>query len=152
MKALIQKVQKASVTVDNKVIGSINHGYVIFLGVRHDDQFADVEFVAKKTANLRVFEDNQGKMNLSIKDIVGEVLVISQFTLYAETKKGNRPSFTEAAPPELANEIYNLFVNEMQKHLGADKVATGKFRAHMDVALINDGPVTVELSSDHKKS
>jgi len=152
MKALIQKVQKASVTVDNKVIGSINQGYVVFLSVRHDDQFPDVEFVAKKTANLRVFEDDHGRMNLSIQDIEGEVLVISQFTLYADTKKGNRPGFTDAAPPELANELYKLFVKEMQKHLGADKVATGKFRAHMDVTLINDGPVTIELSSDYKKS
>jgi D-tyrosyl-tRNA(Tyr) deacylase len=152
MKALIQKVQKASVTVENKVIGSIGPGYVIFLGVRHDDQFKDVDFVANKTVNLRVFEDNQGKMNLSIKDVDGEVLIISQFTLYADTTKGNRPGFTNAAPPELAENLYNLFIKEMQKHIGIKKVATGKFRAHMDVSLINDGPITIELSSDHKKS
>jgi D-aminoacyl-tRNA deacylase len=152
MKALIQKVQKASVIVDNRIIGSINQGYVIFLGVRYDDQFKDAEFVAKKTTNLRIFEDDRGKMNLSIQDIEGEVLVISQFTLYADTRKGNRPGFTDAANPELADELYNHFVKEMQNHLGTDKVSTGKFRSHMDVELVNDGPVTIELSSDHKKS
>ncbi|MDA3800219.1 MAG: D-aminoacyl-tRNA deacylase [Kiritimatiellae bacterium] len=151
MKALIQKVKEASVTVDNQIIGSIKKGFVIFLGVRIDDNEKDVEFLAKKVSNLRVFEDKQERMNLSVQDVNCEALIISQFTLYADTKKGNRPGFTDAAPPELANKLYKLFILKMQQLLGKNKIATGKFRAHMDVALINNGPVTVEISSDYKK-
>lgn len=151
MKALIQKVKEASVTVDNQIIGSIKEGFVIFLGVKTDDNEKDVEFLAQKVSRLRIFEDRQEKMNLSLLDVNGEALIISQFTLYADTRNGNRPGFTDAAPPEQANKLYKLFIQTMQQKLGENKIATGKFRAHMDIALINNGPITIEISSDHKK-
>ncbi len=146
MKAVIQRVSEASVKVDGNVIGSIDKGYMILLGVDENDTVEDAEILAKKTANLRVFEDAEGKMNLSILDIEGEALVISQFTLLADTKKGNRPSFVHAAKPDLAIPLYERFMAELAEN-GVKKIEHGEFGADMKVSLINDGPVTITLDT-----
>ena len=148
MRAVIQRVKGAKVTVDNKVVGSINQGFVVLLGVTHEDSIEDIKYLAEKIVNLRIFEDEQGKLNLSLVDIQGEILSVSQFTLYADCRKGRRPSFTNAAPPEVANNLYLEF-NDYLRELGI-KVATGVFQAHMDVELVNDGPVTIILDSKIK--
>lgn len=150
MKALIQRVSRGSVSVDGRVIGSIRRGYVVLLGVRHGDTEADARFLAEKTAGLRIFADELGKMNLSVVEVAGGVLVISQFTLYADTRKGNRPGFTQAAGPAEAERLYEAYVALLRSIMGADRVATGVFRAEMQVELVNDGPVTIELSSDQR--
>lgn len=149
MKAVIQRVKIGKVTVGNQVVGEIGRGLVVLLGVRKKDGEKEAKFLAKKIANLRILSDEQGKMNLSLKDIGGEILVVSQFTLIADTKRGNRPSFINAAPPELAEELYLKFVKEL-KNQGIKKVATGKFGALMEVGLINDGPVTIILDTEDK--
>ena len=146
MKAVIQRVSEASVKVDDNVLGSIDKGYMILLGVDENDTVEDAEILAKKTANLRVFEDAEGKMNLSILDIEGEALVISQFTLLADTKKGNRPSFVHAAKPDLAIPLYERFMAELAEN-GVKKIEHGEFGADMKVSLINDGPVTITLDT-----
>lgn len=143
MRALLQRVSRASVTVDGKVISRIGKGLVILLGVGHGDGEAQASFLAEKIANLRIFEDEQGKTNLSILDVRGEAIVVSQFTLYADTRKGRRPSFIEAALPDVAKPLVDRFV-EMLGGLGVP-TQTGKFGAHMEVEIINDGPVTVWL-------
>ena len=148
MKVIIQRVIRGSVTIDDSVKGSIAKGYVVLLGVKHGDTEDNARELARKTVNLRVFSDANDKMNLSIMDINGEILVISQFTLYADTKKGNRPSFINAAPPDLAENLYNVYVTALKRELGETRVATGTFRASMTVEIINDGPVTVELNTD----
>ncbi|MFC1452202.1 D-aminoacyl-tRNA deacylase [Verrucomicrobiota bacterium] len=148
MKALIQRAQRASVTVDDRVVGRTGRGYVVLLGVREGDDEAAARYLAQRTLNLRVFSDENGKMNLSVQDVGGEILVISQFTLYADTRKGNRPSFTRAAPPAQAQGLYELYVEALRGALGPPRVATGIFGAMMTVEIINDGPVTVELSTD----
>ncbi|MCX7592128.1 MAG: D-aminoacyl-tRNA deacylase [Kiritimatiellae bacterium] len=148
MKALIQRVQRGSVTIGGTVVGQIGRGYVVLLGVRKGDTEEDARYLARRTANLRVFPDENGKMNLSVRDVDGSVLVISQFTLYADTRKGNRPGFTEAAEPQLAEALYNVYVEMIRHELGPQRVATGRFGAMMVVEIINDGPVTVELSTD----
>ena len=150
MKALVQRVSEGSVAIDGAVKASIGRGYVILLGVKQGDSEADAWYLAEKTANLRVFPDEQDKMNLSIMDIKGQALVISQFTLYADTRKGNRPSFIQAGPPEIAEDLYNKYAAALAAIMGPARVATGTFRAMMKVTIINDGPVTIELSSDHK--
>jgi len=142
MRITIQRVKKASVKVDEKIVGEIEKGFLVFLGVTHSDTEENIDYLVKKLCNLRVFEDENEKMNLSIKDIDGELLIVSQFTLYADTKHGNRPSFTEAAKPDLANELYEYFVEQCKKE-NIRKVATGKFGADMQVTLQNDGPVTI---------
>ena len=147
MKALIQRVSRGAVTIDGKVEGSIGRGYVVLLGVAAGDSEEDARYLANKTVNLRIFPDSADRMNLSLEDVEGEVLVISQFTLYADTRKGNRPSFVNAAGPELAEKIYNEYVDALRRALGDEHVATGRFRAMMSVEIINDGPVTIELSS-----
>ena len=147
MRALIQRVSSASVTIDEKLHSSINNGLLLFLGVKSNDGEIEIKYLAEKCANLRVFEDAEGKMNLSVKDTAGSVLVVSQFTLYGDTRKGNRPSFVEAAPPHIAEPLYENFVTVMRQLLGDEKVASGVFRTMMDVSLVNDGPVTLLLES-----
>lgn len=147
MRALIQRVKHASVDIHGEPHNHIGRGILIFLGVRNGDTEKDAEYLAQRCADLRIFGDEEGKMNLSVKDIHGSTLVVSQFTLYADTRKGNRPSFTDSAPPEEAERLYNHFVEHCRKHLGDAKVCTGKFRAMMDVGLVNDGPVTVMVES-----
>ena len=145
MRAVIQRVQEARVEVDGEVIGKIGQGFLVLLGVRKDDTEEDVRYLADKVTGLRIFEDEAGKMNLSISEVKGEILAVSQFTLYGDCRKGRRPSFDEAAPPDVAERLYELFVEEIRK--SGIKVETGKFRALMDVHLINSGPVTILLDS-----
>lgn len=142
MKAVIQRVKHAAVTVDGETVGKVGGGYMILVGVQDGDTDADAELLARKTANLRVFPDENDKMNRSILDIGGEVLAISQFTLCADVKKGNRPSFAKAAAPAEANRLYELFCDELLKN-GVKKVEKGVFGAHMEVELLNNGPVTI---------
>lgn len=141
MKLVIQRVTDAQVSVDNEVIGKIGKGFMVLLGVTHTDTKKEADYLVKKLTNLRVFEDENEKMNLSVKDIQGELLIISQFTLYADCSSGNRPSFVNAGKPEMANELYEYFIEECRK-LGF-KVETGSFGAHMDVQFTNSGPVTI---------
>ena len=148
MKALIQRVSRGRVTVEGAEVGVIGKGYVVLLGVKTGDGEADAKYLAEKTAGLRVFPDLQDKMNLSVMDVEGSVLVISQFTLYADTRKGNRPSFIGAALPAEAERLYDVYVGHLRRILGSERVATGVFRASMAVELVNDGPVTIELTSD----
>jgi len=145
MRALIQRVKKASVKVDNEVIGSIDKGILIFLGITHEDGSKEIEYLVDKIANLRIFEDEAGKLNLSLLDIKGEALIVSQFTLYADCRKGRRPGFSDAARPEQANELYEMFVNKFNET--GLKTETGEFQAMMDVELTNDGPVTIMLET-----
>ena len=145
MRAVVQKVSRSKVTVDEEVTGSINHGLMVLLGVTHDDTEADAGYLAEKVANLRIFEDEDDKLNLSVKDVQGAILSISQFTLYGDCRKGRRPSFTDAARPEQANALYEVF-NERLRQEGV-LVETGRFQTHMMVELVNDGPVTLLLDS-----
>jgi len=147
MRALVQRVKRGGVTIDGSRHSEIGKGLVILLGVKEGDTEADAKYLADKCALLRIFEDEQEKMNLSVKDIGGSALVVSQFTLYGDTRKGNRPSFTDAARPELAEQLYEKFIDYLKQQLGDSKVAAGLFRAMMDVEIINDGPVTVLVLS-----
>ena len=141
MKLVVQRVKKAKVEVDEKVVGKINKGFLVLIGVTHEDEKEQADYLVKKLCNLRVFEDENGKMNLGLKDIEGELLIVSQFTLYADCSNGNRPSFISAAKPEKANELYEYFCKECEKN--NIKVEKGIFGADMKVSLINDGPVTI---------
>lgn len=143
MKIVLQRVSEASVKVDEKIVGSINQGYLILLGISDDDMREDIENAVKKISKLRIFSDENGKTNLSINDVNGEILVISQFTLYADCRKGNRPSFVNAGKPEHANEMYEYFIEYSKSYF--KKVEKGVFGADMKVSLINDGPFTVIL-------
>lgn len=145
MKVVIQRSKQASVTVDGEVTGAIEKGYVLLVGLTHSDTLEDVKYVAKKVAEIRLWEDEEGKMNRSILEHGGDILSVSQFTLYAETKKGRRPSFIEAARPEVALPLWEAFNDQLREH--GLKVETGIFGAMMDVSLINDGPVTVIVES-----
>ncbi len=147
MRIVLQRVREAKVVIDGKDHASIGTGYVILLGIRQGDTAGDAIFLADKCSSLRVFEDGQGKMNLSLNDAGGSVLVVSQFTLYADAQRGNRPSFSLAARADVAQPLYDLFVERMQKTLGEVRVRTGIFGAMMQVHLVNDGPVTVLLES-----
>ena len=147
MKAMIQRVSSASVTVDGKVIGSIRTGYLILLGVMDGDGKAQAELLAKKTAELRINEDENGKMNLSLNQINGEALVVSQFTLCADVSHGRRPSFTPSAPPQEAEKLYEYFCDQLYLN-GVAEVETGSFGADMQVSLVNNGPVTMLLDTD----
>lgn len=150
MKAVVQRAARGSVTIDGKITGRIGRGFVVLLGIRTGDTEENARYLARKTANLRIFADENGRMNLSIMDIHGEILVVSQFTLYAATEKGNRPSFLEAAEPDRASPLYETYVKTLQTLLGEGRVATGSFGADMEVEIINDGPVTIQLSTDGK--
>lgn len=148
MRALVQRVKEGGVNiVSENYSQEIGKGMVILLGVKEGDSQPDVEFVADKCCNLRIFEDDNSKMNLSLKDIDGEVLIISQFTLYGDARKGNRPNFTAAAKPEIAENLYEQFVKRVKQNIGDGKVKTGIFAAMMDVKIINDGPVTILVES-----
>ena len=145
MRAVVQKVSSSKVTVDEEVVGKVNKGLLVLLGVTHDDTSKDVDYMVDKVTNLRIFEDENDKMNLSLKDIDGEILAVSQFTLYGDCRRGRRPSFSDAARPDVANPLYEEFVQKV-RDLGIN-VGTGKFGAHMMVDLTNDGPVTILLES-----
>ena len=145
MRIILQRVKEARVEVDGVIIGQIGKGALVLLGAGKEDTEHDVEYLVDKILNLRIFEDEEGKMNLSVIDSGGEVLVVSQFTLYGDCRKGRRPSFDKAAPPEVAENLYELFVKKVRER--GVKVETGKFRAMMDVHLVNWGPVTLMLDS-----
>lgn len=150
MKAVIQRVAYSSVVIDGNEVGKTDKGFMILLGVEQGDTKADADKLIKKIPVLRIFEDENGKMNLSCLDIGGEILVVSQFTLCADCSHGRRPSFIHSAPPDMANELYLYFVDELRK-LGVKKVDTGEFGADMKVSLLNDGPVTILLDSKDLK-
>lgn len=145
MRAVVQKVNKASVTVDEESIGSIDKGLLVLLGIGKDDDECDVEYMVKKIIGLRIFEDDNDKMNLSVKDVQGEILVVSQFTLYGDTRKGKRPNFMASASPDMAEKYYNDFIDKCLNN--GIKTETGLFGAHMKIELINDGPVTIMIDS-----
>ena len=145
MKAVVQRVKSAEVTVRDEVRGRIDQGLVVFLGVGGEDTPRDAEFLAAKIAGLRIFSNSAGKFDLSVKDVNGKALIVSQFTLYGDCRKGRRPSFTDAAPPEVAEELYEYFMDRMRRE-GLD-VESGTFQAEMEVHLVNDGPVTILLDS-----
>ena len=151
MRAIIQRVSHASVTIDGMVKGQIGQGFLVLFGAGEGDTRAEAELLAKQTAGMRIFCDEEGKMNLSLADIGGSVLVISQFTLYADCRKGNRPSFTGAAQPDPANDLYEYYVNLLREEHHIGDVQTGEFGADMKVELLNDGPVTIILDSDELK-
>ena len=145
MRAVVQRVTRANVTIEGKTVGEIGKGLVVLLGVARDDSESDASYLANKIIALRIFDDEQGKMNLSLKDCGGSALVVSQFTLYGDVRRGLRPSWIDAAAPEVAEPLYEFFCNEMRKDL--DNVATGSFRQMMQVELVNDGPVTILIDS-----
>ena len=148
MRVVLQRVSHASVTVEEKVIGKIQRGFLLLVGVTHDDAIEDMEYLVRKIVQMRIFEDEEGKLNRSIQDIGGEILSVSQFTLYADTKKGNRPSFSKAAPGDVALKMFEQF-NGLLRDTGIP-VETGQFGADMKVELLNDGPVTILLDSKNR--
>ncbi len=150
MRAVIQRVSKASVEVEGKIISQIDAGVVVLLGIESADSQEDIVWLSRKIANLRIFSDTEGVMNLSLLDVGGEVIVVSQFTLHASTKKGNRPSYIKAAKPALAIPLYENFVRQMESDMGK-KVGTGVFGADMKIELINDGPVTIIIDTTNKE-
>ena len=145
MRAVVQRVREARVVVEEKVVGEIKHGLLCFLGVGKEDQEADADYLAAKIPQLRIFSDNEGKFNRSLLDIKGGILVVSQFTLFGDCRKGRRPSFTDAAEPEQARKLYHRFITNLKEQ--EIPVATGEFQAHMEVELVNDGPVTLLLDT-----
>ena len=145
MKTVVQKVSKADVRVENETAGAIKKGLVVFLGIGRQDNETDVDYLAEKIVNLRIFEDENQKMNLSLTDVQGELLVVSQFTLFADCRKGNRPSFIDAAPPEKAEKLYKYFIDKAREK--GVVVKTGRFKTMMKVSLVNEGPVTIILDT-----
>jgi D-tyrosyl-tRNA(Tyr) deacylase len=150
MRVVIQRVQQASVTVDGLVIGQIQQGLMVLVGIVNEDSQADIEWISSKIVNMRIFEDEQGVMNKSVIDIGGAILLVSQFTLHASTKKGNRPSYLAAAKPEIAIPLYEMLIKQLTNDLGS-AIQTGQFGADMKVALVNDGPVTIISDSKNKE-
>jgi D-tyrosyl-tRNA(Tyr) deacylase len=149
MRIIVQRVSEASVRIDGKIVGSISHGLMVLVGIETTDVQSDAEYLIQKLVNLRIFNDKEGKMNLSLQDVGGELLAVSQFTLHASTKKGNRPSYIRAARPEQAIPLYSYFIEQAQKELQS-KIQTGEFGADMKVSLLNDGPVTIIIDSANK--
>src|SRR5437016_11972833 len=145
MRAVVQRVTRASVTVEGEMIGEIGNGLVVLLGIARDDTKVEAAYLVDKIVNLRIFDDEEGKMNLSVKDVNGGLLIVSQFTLYGDVRRGLRPSWSDAAPPEVAEPFYDFFVAQARQLIA--RVATGSFRAMMQVELVNDGPVTILLDS-----
>ena len=150
MRVILQRVSKASVSIDEKVKSQIANGLLILLGIENEDAEEDISWLCKKIVNLRIFNDEEDKMNLSLADVDGEAIIVSQFTLHASTKKGNRPSYIKAARPETAIPLYEAFIKEFEQQLGK-KVGSGSFGAMMDVELINDGPVTIGIDSKNRE-
>ena len=150
MKAVIQRVSSCSVTIDNQVVADIQKGLLVLVGFEDADNNEDINWLNSKIANLRIFADENGVMNLSLKEVNGDMIIVSQFTLHASTKKGNRPSYLKASKPEVAIPLYEAFITQMETELGK-KVQTGKFGADMKVALINDGPVTIIIDTKNKE-
>ncbi len=150
MRALIQKVSSASVNIENSIKSKIDKGLLILLGIEDDDNLEDIDWLCKKISQLRIFDDENGVMNLSIQDIDGEALVISQFTLHAKVKKGNRPSYIKAAKPDIAIPLYNQFVGALNQ-LISKEIQTGEFGAYMQISLVNDGPVTIFIDTKNKE-
>src|SRR3712207_5647083 len=149
MIAVIQRVSQASVQIEGKIKASINLGFLVLLGITHDDTIEDVEWLSKKIVNMRIFGDSEGKMNVALPDVNGDILLVSQFTLHSSTKKGNRPSFIEAARPEVAIPLYEQTIKALQNELKKD-IYTGEFGADMKVNLLNDGPVTIIIDSKNR--
>lgn len=150
MRVVIQKVTQASVSIENQIVGSIDKGLLVLVGIEDGDTNEDITWLSSKIVNLRVFDDDNGVMNLSVKEVEGEVLIVSQFTLHASTKKGNRPSYIKAARPEVAIPIYEAFIKQVESLLGK-RVPTGQFGAMMQVSLCNDGPVTILIDTKNKE-
>lgn len=150
MRAVIQRVSSASVKVDNKIVSGINTGLLILLGIEEEDTIEDMDWLIKKIVNMRIFSDDEQKMNLSVEEVRGDIIVVSQFTLHASTKKGNRPSFIKAAKPADAERYYELFVTKLES-VFSGSVQTGVFGAMMDVNLVNDGPVTIFIDSKKRE-
>lgn len=150
MRAVIQRVKEAKVTVDGQITGRIQRGFLVLIGIGQGDNAEDIDWLSKKIVALRVFNDSAGAMNLSLEQIQGDILVVSQFTLHASTKKGNRPSFVQALAPAEAIPLYDAFVRRL-KELGNHRVETGVFGAHMDIQLVNDGPVTIIMDTKNKE-
>lgn len=150
MRVLLQRVSQASVTINNELKSKIENGLLLLLGIEETDTKEDIEWLVKKVTNMRIFSDDEGKMNLSVQDINGEILVVSQFTLYASTKKGNRPSFIKSAKPDVAIPLYKEFIQQLSHNLNKE-IKTGEFGADMKVNLTNDGPVTIWLDSKNKE-
>ena len=150
MKVVIQRVSQASVTIDSKIVAEIQKGLLVLVGIEDADRQEDILWLTSKIANLRIFEDENGIMNLSVKDINGDIIVVSQFTLQASTKKGNRPSYIKAAKPEIAIPLYEKFIAQLEQEIGK-KLQTGKFGADMKVLLLNDGPVTIVMDTKNKE-
>lgn len=150
MKAVIQRVSQASVTIEGERVADIQHGLLVLVGFEDSDNQEDIDWLSSKIANLRIFGDENGIMNLSLKDIAGDMIIVSQFTLHALTKKGNRPSYIKASKPEIAIPLYERFIAQMETELGK-KVQTGKFGADMKVSLLNDGPVTIIIDTKNKE-
>ena len=150
MKAVIQRVSQSSVTINNEIVAQIQQGLLVLVGIEDADNQEDINWLTSKIANLRIFEDENEVMNLSLKDIDGEMIVVSQFTLHALTKKGNRPSYIKASKPEIAIPLYESFVQQMEIELGK-KIQTGQFGADMKVSLVNDGPVTIIIDTKNKE-
>src|SRR5918992_1533924 len=148
MRAVVQRVTRAKVTVDDEVAGEIGNGLVVLVGIARNDTKVEAAYLVDKIANLRIFDDEDGKMNLSVKDVGGGLLIISQFTLYGDVRRGLRPSWIDAAPPEVAEPLYEFFVESSRKLI--QPVETGSFRAMMEVELVNDGPVTIILDTDQR--
>ena len=149
MKVVIQRVSSASVTIETEIVANIQRGLLVLVGIEDEDSLEDINWLSQKIINLRIFGDENEVMNLSVKDIQGDIIIVSQFTLHASTKKGNRPSYIKASKPEIAVPLYEKFVEQMELELGK-KIQTGKFGADMKVALVNDGPVTLIIDSKNK--